>query len=240
MWGTSVVTSDVTVLERRPLPAEDQKRRTINIIALPTICQLGAEGRFELVSSQELNFERAGGGSPASLSMGDLFAGIRLPHMPSPIERSFFRPGGMKHMVARKEVIQFCQFLLKLTDTRAEEFSEALRLPESSRRGMRDLPRFRRLCRGVAEKHLPDLFHWWTAEHSECAYFLTMDGKLRNLSRNQCKDILSTRVVDPEEMLQEMGIKERIPMPMEFGEHVDFFRAVDSDLWPGASKGTKA
>jgi hypothetical protein len=230
-WGGQIVTNDVAVLGRRPMPDSSQVDRIANIEALPTIRRLALQGAIRLVTSDELKFEGWTGHNPGIATKGDLLFGVTFEASDSPVERTFFRQtADLDKFLDRDYFRDYCAFLNRLTPPQVDRCIEVLPdLPESSIRGLRDVATFQKLCRHSEAEHFPDLFHWWTAEHAGCTYFLTMERRLRNVAKNECRNVLQCKVVWPEEMLDQLGIAERDPMPIEEDQVISYFEAVD--LW---------
>jgi len=163
-------------MSRRPLPNVDQPERASQILALPTIRRLVLENKISLATSRELKFEACptGGGHG---TMGDLFAGLQVLDIPPPIDRSFFQQLPIEEYLQRAAMQEFCVFLLGLTAEAAERFVQLLpELPNPSVEGLGDILRFHQLAEHAPMKHLPDIYHLWTAERGDCAYFLTLDA----------------------------------------------------------------
>ncbi|MBK6674449.1 MAG: hypothetical protein IPG49_13645 [Proteobacteria bacterium] len=156
---------------------------------------------------------------------------MKLENVDSPIERSFFQGTiNLSKYLARDAVIDFCAMLLAVKDEHIERILNLEKdFPESTLRGIRDLPRFRKLCVSAPRKHYPDLFHLWTAEHAGCEFFLTMDKKFVNFGTNQCTGILKCEPVRPSMFLERIGVADRDPMPFDFGDPISFFDAVHKD-----------
>jgi hypothetical protein len=227
-WGGHVVSSDVAVLGRRPMPDSSQVDRIANIQALPMIRKLALDGVVELAVSRELKYEGWTGRNPSVGTKGDLLAGVPIETVSSPIERTFFRQtADLSQFLDRDYFRDYCDFLNRLSSQQAERCIELLPdLPESSIRGLRDIRTFQKLCAGAAIEHYPDLFHWWTAEHAGCSHFLTMERRFKNVANNQCRGVVNCKVSWPTELLAELQITELEPMPMEEGEVMSFFDAM--------------
>lgn len=227
-WGPTAVSIDVATFARRPMPSPDQVARIANIEALPTIRRLARDGRLGLLTSTELKYEDWVGKNPAVGTVGDLFSDITLGIAESPVERSFFhQTADMKAYLSRDLLRKFCKMLLNLRDDQIRYASENMRdLPDCSKRGLADIHRFRKLCASAPEKHYPDLFHWWTAEHAGCKFFLTMDQKFINFVRRQCVGVIGAQVVDPVRLLEALGVTERDSMPLAPNEEMNYFGAV--------------
>lgn len=230
-WGPHTVTTEVMELRRRPMPAGDQTWRIENIKALPTISRLARELVITLCQSPELQFESFTRKRQAVATVGELLPGSLFVHVDSAVERSYFQmTTNLREHIDGENLRRFCKMLLQMTEEQASRLSQSIpNLSSSSRAGLGDLDRFRLLCRHAAEKHYPDLFHWWTAERRACQYFLTMDQKLINFGTRQCRGVLKASLVDPSGLLEALGIKGRDPMPFELSEALSYFAAMPGD-----------
>lgn len=238
-WGPTAIKSEVAVLGRRPLPRPDERERLESVLCLPTVRRLASDGSISLCTSSELDYESWSGRNPAAGTRGDLFSGVPIASIEAAVERSFFRQtADLQRFLNREYFQEYCLFLLAVTDQQAEYFIGALPdLPASSVRGLRDLSRFRSLCRNAPEKHLPDAFHFWTAELSGCDYFLTMDGKFRRGIQGRCPNLCRFRAVSPSEFLTTLGVVSRDPMPFQPGESLSFLEALTDPATPTRQSG---
>jgi len=80
-----------------------------------------------------------------------------------------------------------------------------------------DHPRFNEIQRATGafqgknkrnKNQLLDAWHLWSAEHNECSYFLTLDGKLAR-SLEQSRTELELRVVGPSQLLNDTTLSKR-------------------------------
>lgn len=228
-WGRRVVRTSVVTMARRPLPPSDQAERIADIQCLPTLRRLALTGRLQCFVSTEIKFEGLRGSNAAAGTIGDLLSAVPMIRAESPVERSFLQSTiTLSEYLGRETMRGFCSMLLALRSPQVEFLLERIEgLPEASRRGLLDLARFRALCINAPAKHYPDLFHWWTAEHAGCGYFVTMDRKLVNFATRQCAGILHCKPVRPSELLQGLGVGERDPMPFDQGHLLSYLEALE-------------
>lgn len=223
-WGGRATTVSVAKF-RIDLPSDDNKRR--QILALPTIARLSQEEALWLATYSELKWEDMFGRRPATATRGDLLGSVALHSVEPAIDRSYFGGLTFPQGMEGEDLTSFCKEIL---DPRFESalFPDEFvaELPDTTRKAMDGLNRFRRLCRHAPEKHYRDLFHLWTGECSGCKFFLTMESKLPNFCSSHVKDLDCTPI-RPAELLDELGIKQLDPLPFREGESVDFFRAIE-------------
>jgi hypothetical protein len=196
-------------------PAEQWLRAQIE--ALPTIARLARERELELHTYIELDFEqmRSRQSFPANL-FGDVFEGINLERVEPAVDRSiFFQSEEHISGAAQK---QFCCWLLK-------DFSERLlekcllddRLDLAQLQRLRNVSRYREICKSLHQSQFVDGFHLWTGEIHGLEYFLTADQKfVRALAANE-KLALACTPIFPQDLLRVLGVVERDPLPFEYG-----------------------
>jgi hypothetical protein len=173
-WGEIEVKSEVSVMRARPLPPTDQAARRQAILALPTVARLARQKAFDLVTYEELNWERVHGRNPAVATRMDLFGQVEIRHVEPAVSRSFFRQSALDEYSKKEALTEFCKALLKLGAVDATRVAERIRLPTATVQSLMELQRFKDLCHGAADRNLTDLFHVWTGERNDCALFLTM------------------------------------------------------------------
>lgn len=227
IWGGHEEVTKVAMMRRRPLPPTDQAARRKAILTLPTVVRLAREKKFDLVTYEELNWERAHGRNPAVATRGDLFARVEMPHVEPAVSRSFFQQSLIEDYWTKEALTKFCKFLLNLDANAIELAASRKNLPSKSAQSLRDLKRFKELCRHAHEGHLTDLFHLWTGERNGCEHFLTMEKRMCNWIRARPNDTTRCAPVRPNELLNILGITDLDPMPFEEGSALDYFRAVD-------------
>jgi hypothetical protein len=143
-----------------------------------------------------------------------LFGGLKLEHIQAAVERSRVQQMDSSDYVEKATVVKFCRWLLDIKPRAFVERPRALdRFSEFERRNLRNLARFREICSKLTENHHPDAFHLWTAEVNAVDYFVLADQKFINAMTMTSRITLRTKLVSPRELLQDLGIVERDPMP---------------------------
>ena len=130
---------------------------------------------------------------------------------------------------SRKEVINFCRLLRKGTPQLFEGTPEIWnRLPEKMRANLRNLSRFHELIDSLpADKHWPDALHLWTAETHGAEYFLTLDKRFINALTKTARIDLPTKLALPSELLDDLNVHVRDPLPVEDLEFYDYSEMLD-------------
>jgi hypothetical protein len=158
-------------------------------------------------------------GSARRSFIGDLFAGVQFIDVDPPVERSRIFQMELGKYLQRNEMIEFCKWIqLPNIEAIVENPNIQKRFPKSEIKNLRQVERFRELCRGLSEGQYPDAFHLWTGEVNELDYFLTTDGKFIRVMTETKKIALRCRPISPETLLTELGIAERDPLPFEHGQ----------------------
>ena len=193
------------------------KNLRIQIECLPSIARLIREGSIEPYTSMEIELE----GFSASIGMrgtrGDIFANIIMPLVPIYVDRSFFGGLSSDQCVSRKDVIDFCKFLISLNPSDLERRVTLWeRFPNGMKKGIKEINRFKDICGALTvEKHFPDALHLWTAEINDAEFFLTADGKFIRALTQSSRLALPTKPVLPQDLLKEIGVTQRDPLPVE-------------------------
>ena len=126
-------------------------------------------------------------------------------------------------------MIDFCRFLRKATPQLFEETPELWdRLPEKMQANLHDLGRFHELIDALPyEKHWPDALHLWTAETHGAEYFLTLDQKFINALTMTARINLPTKPARPSQLLDDLGIQDRDPLPAEALKFYNYIEMLD-------------
>lgn len=221
-WGDITVTTDIAgLIGKTPRDTTQQAQRE----CLPTIARLARNGTLLLHKTIEVAFEgwhRAG--APAPLP-GYLFAAIPLIEIPPAIERSRIWQMEIDQHVQGDAAAQFCQWLFVADEELL--LSEELILKHFTPQevtNLRNLDRFRYLCKNLSHDQCRDAFHLWTAEVNGLDYFLTVDTKfIRALTMRGKKPDLPCLPVTPSDLLDIMGVTERDPLPFVSGRFYNSF-----------------
>lgn len=224
-WGDQIHTVHLDGWERRPDLPPDQAWRQTQVECLPTIARLAREGGLILYSYIELHFEDWRGNRGMVGSFGDLFADIEIHNVPPAVERSRFRQtDDLGQHLSKDELTDFCQFLICLDPAvlqKATEFWETL--PDFERQNLSRLDKFKKLCRTLTGNHYADAFHLWTAEANGLDGFLMVEKAFPNAVRRDRALNFRCAPVTPEELIQQLGVAERDPIPIPEGGPRGYF-----------------
>jgi len=180
-WGGATRTWFATVLEPKPAEPEWLQKE---IDALPPIAAFAREGRLQLFTSPEIDFE-LWEGPPDGMRRTplSLFQGVELHRAPAPfnytrVVASYLdRPGDPKTRRPSDAKTRRRRFFATLNE-----------------------PRFNELRQAVGTKRAADAFHILTAERAGLSVFLTDDESLlKRVAR--IKVDLEVRVLSPTQLL---------------------------------------
>lgn len=205
------------LIQAKPARSANEKWLQSQIEALPTIARLAREKRIALTTYIELDFEfqRRKTGFPANL-FGDVFAGVSIAGVTAPIERPYFFQEDMSAYARKKAQTEFCSWLLSIESLPVSDEWKRRIGPEQFKNFQR-LDRYREICHSLHPSQFVDAFHLWTGEVNGIEGFLTTDGTLvRALGTN--RDLqLKCRPVFPTDLLDALNVKERDPLPFQYG-----------------------
>jgi hypothetical protein len=187
------------------------------IETLPTIARLAREEGLELYSYSELQFEHFRGASFPGNVIGNVFGRVFLKNIDAPIQRSLFEQTEMKQFVGNEFQASFCAWLMKVGPELLKKPKLLERLTESQISALKGLGRYREICRSLSSVQYVDAMHLWTGELNNIEYFLTTDGKLVRALSNNKRLTLTCKPIYPEDLLLELGIKDREPLPFQYG-----------------------
>jgi hypothetical protein len=151
-WGDGSVLTVLAEPQLRQIRPTLQGSLSI-YAALARIGDIGRAGGLTIYLSDEVRFERMY--RPIRFAMVPehfVFHGVETRHISGPVRRDFIFTG--RKNAANGERQQFFQTI--------------------------NAPRFMELRKRVANRHLLDLYHLWTAEHHELDSFITLDKKFVN------------------------------------------------------------
>jgi len=209
--------STVTVLGVQGKPRRPALERWLQdqIDAIPTVGRLTKEGGLTLCLSPELELEGIKGAMFGEGALpGDALSGIEFRRVPSPIERSKLQQMDLNAYVGKEKLIEFCQWLLDLSASSVERLSRLPKLDDFESLNVRGIARFRELCRGLSHEHYADAFHLWTAEVNNLDCYLVIDQKFVNALTQTTRASLIVKPLAPSELLDEMGVTDREPLPI--------------------------
>ncbi len=227
-WGAIEEELAITGWRGKPLRDGDLRWIAGEIACLPTVARLATEGVIALFEAHEIGFEAFLSPVGARGTKGDLFARAAISRVPDAVSRLFFRSGTIDRIISRQDVIEFCRFLRKVTPELFEKTPEIWnRIPDTMQANLRELGRFHKLIDALPhDKHWPDALHLWTAETHGAGYFLTMDRKFINALMNS-RINLPTKPARPSELLADLGVEHRDPLPAEALKFYDYFEMID-------------
>lgn len=195
-------------------------RLPLNQRALPTIGRLAREGRLELCTYAEIC-----GAPPTAGPRGtvlDLLGDVTIVTVEPAIDRAAIDSDVFRDAAQSGALLRFC--------TRVKSGHQALeqlpielvsRLPDTTRRGLASLHRFRELAARTQGAHLADLFHLWTGELAGCDYLLTMDGSIEAFLDRRVRPGLDAPLhcnpIEPEDLLVALEVEERDAPPAMAG-----------------------
>lgn len=214
-WGTQEIEQYVAGYMRKEPRGSNEVWMQQQIECLPTIARLGRESRLSFWTYHELTMEaiHRPKGFPANL-IGNLFEGIEYSHMDTPIERSRIFSNDLSFHADSSAMIEFCRFLINLDVSKF--FSKpdlCKRFPANELENIRNVGRFRDLCKGLSESQYRDAFHLWSAEVNGIDCFLTTDRKFKRVMTETKKINLPCKVVSPSDLLDELSVTERDEFP---------------------------
>jgi hypothetical protein len=182
---------------------------------LPTIARLAREGIVRLHRTDEIDLEGwQRRGSYPYQAYGDIFRGVAFERVPPAVTRRALFQQESNRKGAR---IEFCQWLVKdYSKEWLDAPSAAKLLTPNDLHNLANVARFRAICRHLTENLYDDAFHMWTGETAGLSRFLTMDKTFANHIRTRGLD-LPCFPIFPEELLSELDISKRDPMPYEYG-----------------------
>jgi hypothetical protein len=241
-WGEQDTVLKITGIRRRKPQRNIEYEQ--NICALFTIGRLIREGRIEAYDYSEIQCERMRDWigwricnalqgchvnyCPAALIRSKFRQTINF--------NESISKGGKKDRKKNPGLgnftqIAFFEWLCSLSSQQVESLLDAnsriaqlapqRALTDFEVESVKNIEWFQFLCfRSGSTDNYPDIFHLWTAERNGLDVFLTLDAKLTRLIanvRNEKKKTIdiSTRVLQPVELLNELGITTPDPVPLE-------------------------
>jgi hypothetical protein len=207
------------LVQAKPVRAAPEKWLRQQIECLPTIARLARTGMLRLHSYDELTLEawRRPGSYPAD-PFGDVFEKIEIVNVPSAVRRGLFFQSDLSKHIEAEALTRFCKWLLNgYSDQWLDAPYVRDKLTDFERRNLQAVDRLKAICRPLPDKHYGDGFHLWTGEANGLSYFLTTDRKFVRPVTNQGKRTLPCQPIYPSELLDDLGIKERDPLPYEYG-----------------------
>lgn len=223
-WGPTEQTIPLHGWRRKALHDGDARWIAGEVECLPTVARLALDGVIALFEAREATAESLQASPGARGTKGDIFAGTPITQVPDAAGRSYFGSRTLDQVASRDDVIEFCRFLRKSTPQSLQGMPRFwARLPSEMRANLQRIGRFHELIDALPhERHWPDALHLWTAETHGASFFLTTDKKFINALTKTARLSLSTRLLLPSDLLADLGVTERDPLPVsdfEFHEY---------------------
>lgn len=188
LWGEKEITSTVYKITDIPLHEKIKNDKLYNEIKrLPEIAKLSKDNKIDLVTHFETIFEQWG--LPHTIGRRkSYFDGVKIDKTDNPIEYS--------RVIARlgfsgREMQS--DFLQGIRHRRFIELQKATGAYQGKKKANRN--------------QLLDAFHIWCAEQNQCDYFLTLDFKLIDYTKNQKKYKPKILLVYPSELIKKINLK---------------------------------
>jgi hypothetical protein len=205
----------IEALRRRP---DDQAWLREQIEALPTIAKAARDPNLlQLCSYFELEMEDWRGGNFPEMVAGNVFHGIPIEQVNHSIKRSLFVGTSGVEIASVDAQLKFCQWLLANGTDLLEKPGSHERLGTVQIDILRQLDRYREICKSLAPKHYVDALHLWTGELNSLQYFLTTDATFVRALQNNKRLKLICSPIFPDDLVSELGITDREPMPYAYG-----------------------
>lgn len=197
------------------------------VACLPTIASMASKEILHLYVGVEVQHESLSANSVGRGTKGDLFRGVQINHCDNPICRSYFKSQTIDQICDKKELIYFCEMLMKVDAAMLMKVPEFWnRFPDSMKDNFGKIDRLKELLKALTHKgHWPDAFHLWTAECFGADFFLTVDQKFINALTRTARIPLPVPIVKPSDLLGTLGVKERLPLPFEEGKFINLMEA---------------
>jgi hypothetical protein len=236
-WGGSDHSVEIHGVMRKPPYENPDYQRQID--SLFTVGRLIRSGQIEAYSYVEIDCERIRG--TPKLGICNALSGCSIRRSEPAINRGKFRQtlnisdwaskGGKKDRKKGNATLGGANQLAFLTwlyglDKRDVgvllTHAQRLKLSDFDIASFNDLNWFRYICSrcGTTENYV-DAFHLWTARRNSLDAFLTLENTFQNIISNVKKEkkTLGTtvEVLRPLDLLQNFGVKEVDPVPMEYG-----------------------
>lgn len=199
--------------ERKPTPISNEQWKLNQINCLPTIGKIAREEKIKLFTYSELTHAawKRPNSFPGNI-LGNIFADVKFEHVDAAVERSYFFQMEPSEYFSNEQFIKFCKWILH---PNIEDLAERLEnndlYPAFLIQNLKNVQRFRNLCRGLSERQYIDAFHLWTAEVNKAQYFLTTDRKFIRVM-TQTKNIdLPCELLSPSKLLYRLNISDLKP-----------------------------
>jgi len=216
-WGDQQHKLPVAGYQRKRLRQGEDVWLRDEINALPTIIKLTQESRLRLCTYSEIRHEALRGSAGLVNTKGHLGNSLRLDEIQSAVDRSFFQKMQLSEFIKKETFIEFCKVLntghLRELEQQVPDYWA--KLPDLTKTSLKAIERFQQLLACLPEAHYRDVFHLWTAEVNGLDFFLVLDNKFIRALTESTKIELPTLPALPTTMLQKMGVKGRVPLPID-------------------------
>jgi len=205
----------------KELPHDTEPWLSEQIEWLPTIAKKSELKNIQLYSYPELRNESWH--RSVINKIGFIFADIEIMEVDSAIERSYFQQSDLDLHLKKTRIIDFYKSLLNFDPSKAD-FSLPVfkRLPPDMVNNLKNIDRFKTICKGVSDNQLLDAFHLWSAETNDMDYFLTVDRKfIRVMTQSKSID-LPCLPISPSQLMEKLEEDEKIPFKYQKGQFIDF------------------
>jgi hypothetical protein len=165
----------------------------------------------------ELSFEHMRGASFPGNALGNIFGTVGLKDIGTPIDRSLFFQTEVAEFVSKKSQTEFCKWIMNVGPKLLTIPKFLDQLNESQQVALKRLPRYRELCHSLSEVQYIDAWHVWTGELNGIELFLTTDKKFVHALSSNKNLGLTCKPVYPEDLLVDLGVMDREPMPFQYG-----------------------
>jgi hypothetical protein len=226
-WGPDEHLLDLSGWQEKPPREGDNAWISNEVSCLPTVARLAVDGEIKLYESRECRYESGQAVPGGAGTTGDIFAKCRIIFAADAVDRSFSGPKTPSQLSSRCNVIEFCELLRNTNPAmlmKVPEFWD--KFPKIMKRNLEDIDRFHKILDALPTKtHWPDALHLWTAETHGAEFFLTLDRKFINALTKTARIDLPTNPVLPSQLLVELGIEDRDPMPdieFDFASGLEF------------------
>jgi hypothetical protein len=209
----------------KELPHDTEPWLSEQIEWLPTIAKKADLKGIQLYSYPELRNESWH--RSVINKVGFVFADIEITEVDSAVERSYFQQSDLDSHLKKTRITDFYKSLLNF-DPSKTDFSLPVykRLPLDMINNLKNIDRFKTICKGVSDNQLLDAFHLCSAETNNMDYFLTVDRKfIRVMTQSKSID-LPCPPVSPSQLMEKLDEDDKTPFKYQKGEFVDFFGQV--------------
>jgi hypothetical protein len=207
----------LALIQAKPILPPNQMWKRTQVEALPTIARIARQNVLAFYSYFELLAEDWRGHSFPAKIVGNVLRDAVITEVPAPVGRSLFVQSSMEQFVGKESQIQFCKWLIANGAGLLKKSKALERLTEPQIAALKNIGRYREICHSLSPVQYVDALHLWTGELNGIEYFLSTDATfVRALSANR-RLVLLCKPIYPEDLLVELDVKDREPLPFEYG-----------------------